>query len=304
MAGRLSIGGLALTPITKMHSRSPRNILRIPHTLRVVSDCWYVAEESLQTDMKEHYLGVNEESITQMFHGKLTEAMKIASNAQRIEYAFLADLRNAFPDLCSGPELRRLAHGLIVDVTLHKRGTESITGGDIGFMIIRPRIQDSGQALKVGSYRRGLLTQAKLERATGEWGGFTRQQKKVLPDRLQYLALLLYSYEDEERRSLRQFQWQLCHSTSSIEEVAKWLRRRSFPSIVSSHAIIEGIGNGEIGTDDDRIIDEIIAPTKNPALVITIAWPEDGYPGSEVRIVSRRHAGQQTKSHVYVRVGH
>ncbi len=167
----------------------PRNTLNISNTLRVVMDCWGNAEESLRTDIKAVYPGVNEEFITQMFHGKLASALKEASESHRIEQAFLVDLRKAFPDLCFGTELRRVAHGLIADVTLHRRDTERVTGGDIGFIIVRPQISAHFDTLQVGYYRRGLLCQAKIKRANGAWGSFTRQQKKVLPERLQYLAL-------------------------------------------------------------------------------------------------------------------
>jgi hypothetical protein len=97
-----------------------------------------------------------------MFHGKLARALRTASEEHRIEQAFLVDLQKAFPDLCHGSELRRLARGLIADVTLHKRDTERVTGGDIGFMIIRPQISNHGHILQVGNYRRGLLCQAKI----------------------------------------------------------------------------------------------------------------------------------------------
>jgi hypothetical protein len=283
---------------------SSRNILNISNTLRVVADCWSSAEESLRTDIKKDYPGVNEEFITQMFHGKLARSLREASEAHRIERAFLVDLQKAFPGLGYGSGLRSVAHGLIADVTLHRRDTERVTGGDIGFMIVRPQISDHVHdhvhTLQVGYYRRGLLCQAKIKRANGIWGSFTRQQKKVLLERLPYLALLLYSYEDEERRILRQFQWQLCNSASSINDVSQWLRRKNFPSLVGSNVIIKSVGNGQTGTDDDTTLDEIVAPTGNPALVIMINWPKDDYPGSQVRVYSRR----KVENHVHVHVHH
>lgn len=274
--------------------------MKIPRTLKVVSDCWHNAEKSLQADIREDYPGVNEEFITQMFHGKFAKALKTASSSHLIERAFLDDLVNSFPDLRSGRELSKIAHGLIANVTLHKRNTETVTGGDLGFVIIRPQIEDSGNTLKISNYRRGILCQAKIKRANGEWGNFSRQQYKILPERLQYFALLLYSYVDEYRRILKHFQWQLCNSASSIKEVAKWLRRESFPSLINSDTVIKDVGNGMIGTENENILDAVVVPVGNPTLVITIGWPDNDHPGSGISIYSRQH--QEIENHAYVRV--
>lgn len=126
----------------------------------------------------------------------------------------------------------------------------------------------------------------------------------MLPERVQYLGLLLYSYEDKERRQLRQFQWQLCNSASSIKDVAQWLKRDSFPSLANSSTVIKGVGDGQIGTDNDKILDEIAAPTGNPALVMKIGWPTGDHPGSEVRVYSRLHQEQKAKDYVHIRVTH
>ncbi len=144
-----------------------RKILKIYSTLKVVSDCWNAAEESLRNEIKDDYPGVHEEFITQMFHGKLAKALRTASQGHHIEQAFLTDLRKAFSDL-RYDFVSKLARGLIADVTLHRRETERVTGGDIGFMIIRPQIDDHGKILKVGDYRRGILCQAKLKRSNGK----------------------------------------------------------------------------------------------------------------------------------------
>jgi hypothetical protein len=143
-----------------------RKILRIARPLKVVSECWDAAEDSLRNDVRDDYPGVNEEFITQMFHGKLAKALRTASQERRVEQAFLTDLRKAFPDLGHAYKLSSRARGLIADVTLHRRETERVTGGDIGFMIIRPQINDRGNI--IDDYRRGLLCQAKLKRSNGK----------------------------------------------------------------------------------------------------------------------------------------
>src|SRR5262249_53780985 len=84
--------GIAVIQVIVMRYFGSRNILKIPHTLQVVTDCWESAEESLRTDIRADYPGVNEEFITQMFHGKLARALRMASEERRIERAFLVDL--------------------------------------------------------------------------------------------------------------------------------------------------------------------------------------------------------------------
>ena len=157
-----------------------------------------MAEKSLQTDIYNCYPDVGEEFITQFFHSKFATALMVASEAGLIQNSFLADLNKAFPNHYS--EVGQIAEGLIAEVTLHKRITESITGGDIGLIIIRPQVSEQGDYFKISDYRRGILCQAKLKRASGKWGSFTKKQINILPERLQYLALLLYSYEDDRRK--------------------------------------------------------------------------------------------------------
>ena len=148
--------------------------------------------------------------------------------------------------------------------------------------------------MKISDYRRGILTQAKLKRADGRWGTFTPSQENVLPQRLKYLALLLYSYEDEERRNLREFSWQLCNNLS-FDQLKDYLTRDQFQSKLSPCEIIKGLGNAKIGTDENAILDDVISPAKNPSLVIRIHWPEGTHPGSEVRIYTRQETQQKVQ---------
>lgn len=265
------------------------NILKIPNTLKVVANCWHDAERSLQIEIREFRPGLNEEGITETFHGELAKKLKLASDQRRIEQAFLADLNNAFPDSSHSYELDNISRGLIASVALHKRETEVITGGDIGFVIARPQIEDSSSSLRISDYRRGILGQAKIRRANGRWGEFTPTQCKILPERLSYLAILLYDYRDKERRLLKDFQWLLCHYASSLDEVKKWLQIQECPSLVESKAIVERLGQGLIGTDDGKVLNEIIGPPKSTLLKISIGWPKGDHPGSVVHVISRHH---------------
>ena len=115
-------------------------ILEIPNTLEMVIDCWRIAEGSLQEDVSMAYPDAEEEFLTRMFHGKFAAVLKLASGCCFIEAAFLRDLKAAFPDI--GPELKQATGGLVADMTLHKRNTERITGGDFGLLLIRPQVTD------------------------------------------------------------------------------------------------------------------------------------------------------------------
>jgi hypothetical protein len=251
----------------------------------VIIQAWRAAEQSLIRDIQYCYPDADEEFITRTFHGKYAATLNYASQLKQIEKAFLYDLQKAFPGLDS--PLKKIASGLIAEVTLHSRTTEKITGGDIGLMFSRPQISARGHYLQIADYRRGLLCQAKLKNVAGKWGSFTKKQIKVLPDRLPYLGLLLYSYSDNARHVLNPFQWQLCN-TATMDEVRGWLKKGNFPSSVDSDGILTDLAEGAIGSDDDEVIDSIIAPAKNPTLHIRITWPDDQHPGSSVQVYSRQ----------------
>lgn len=268
------------------------NILRIPKTLELLCKCWNRAEDTLQHNVRDNCPDIDEEVITQFFHSELTMSLREASKNKAIESAFLSDLRAApFSDVREDI-LRRIANGLVADVSLHRRNTERITGGDFGFVIIRPDVQFGYNSLKISDYRRGILTQAKLKRADGSWGTFTPNQERILPNRLEYLSLLLYSYEDRARRNLRPFSWHLCNG-ASFDQVKDLLRRDQFQSSLSSCEIIKGLGNAKIGTDNNSILDDVISAAKNPSLIIRIHWPDGEHPGSDVRVYTRQESQQK-----------
>lgn len=269
------------------------NLLEIPNTLNVLIDCWEVAEKNLRHDIDAYHPDSGEEFITQLFYGKYAAILSYASQCKHIENAFFEDLKAAFT--LPTNHLAGVSTGLIGEITLHKRATERITGGDIGLLIIRPQVYNDGYNLNVSDYRRGLLCQAKLKNRKGKWGNFTERQRIVLPDQLKYLGLLLYSYEDEERHKLDKFRWQVCDSIDFLE-VENSLRQDSFPNLVSSDHIIENIGYGTLGTDDDDIIDSLISPSKNPTLIIRITWPDgQGPPGGPggLRSITQTYSEQE-----------
>lgn len=269
-----------------------RNVLRIPKTLELLCRCWSLAETALQHNVRNNSPDIDEEVITQFFYAELSEYLRAASKNKAIESAFLYDLRAASLPHVREDNLRRIANGIVADVSLHRRETERVTGGDFGLLIIRPNVQSGYKSLKITDYRRGILTQAKLKRVDGKWGTFTPNQERILPERLKYLALLLYSYEDNARRNLNPFGWQLCEEIS-FEQLKVSLRRDELHGSLNSCEMIKRLGNGKIGTDNNKIIDDFISPAKNPSLVIRIHWPKGKHPESEVQLYTRQETQQK-----------
>jgi hypothetical protein len=115
------------------------------------------------------------------------------------------------------------------------------------------------------------------------WGKFTPNQKKILPERLAYLGLLLYEFSEEERHQLKNFAWQLCKG-ESIETTIYWLKSSKFPSRLNSSEIIQKLGNGEIGTDDKQILEHIIRPTGKSQFDIRIYWDSDKQPPNSLQV--------------------
>jgi hypothetical protein len=253
----------------------------------------------MQEEIKKYYPNKHEEFITELFHGRFAAALRAMSDKNQIAMAFLKDLRCAYPDI-QDDDLQKVANGLVADVHLHEKRTEKITGGDMGLMIIRPKIARSDNLIRFGDYSRGVLCQAKMKDKRGKWGHFTQKQMSVLPNRMDYLCLLLYSYKDGERRELNNYQWHICKKDETLEQVVEYLKNDAFPRLVGSDTIIQCVGHGLIGTDDKKVLDEIVSPKKNPSLVIRIFWRDgrNSDPGSYVYVNSSQedqnvaHGGQ------------
>ncbi|PYV93422.1 MAG: hypothetical protein DMG05_01630 [Acidobacteria bacterium] len=150
-----------------------------------------------------------------------------------------------------------------------------------------------------------MLCQAKLKQRSG-WGKLTRKQKRVLPERLPYLGLLLYECDGENRQLLRQFAWQMCNF-ASIETMSGWLKSGDFPGPASSPEIIRQLGNASIGTDNKQILEGIIRPTGKPQFSISIYWASDKRPPECIPITLysslKNDVEEQQKVHVLVTRG-
>ncbi len=272
----------------------------IPSLEQVIVTCWTDAERILQADVERKHFDLDEEALTTYFRGELRERVSKASNEGRIGDAFRYDLTKAFPSADSS-KLHKIAVGLIATVSFHDRAKEAQTGGDLGLVIVRPTVEKdrwgwNDNAITIEQdYKRGLLCQAKVFRRTLKWGGLTRDQKKVLPERLGYFALLLYSYADPERRILQSFRWQLTEN-ATLADVQSWLSKDNFPDCQRSEQILRSLIANRIGTDDKSIIDEVIAPESRASLEIRIHWPDgEGPPPGQIRICTQSENRVQQK---------
>jgi hypothetical protein len=273
------------------------NILPMLSTFSVVIQCWEDAEAELRSVIEKKYHDLDEECITTLFYGELAFTLREASRKKAIEQAFLVDLRRAFPQIQSVGKLASISANLIADVSLHKREVEKITGGDFGLTLTRPQLSWHGQsALDRSEYQRGLLCQAKLKRRNGKRGKLTHRQNDIFPSRMNYLALLLYSYSDAERHRLTPFSWQICRSMSA-DDVGNWLKEGKFPALARSAEVIRRLGNAQIGTDDQGTITNIIRPHSRPHMHIKIFWPQDKTPPSRLQV----HTVQQVKQQLQQR---
>jgi hypothetical protein len=164
---------------------------------------------------------------------------------------------------------KKIADDLIAEVTFHGKGAEPKTGGDFGLVISRPQISNK----LIVEHFRGLLCQAKRWVSNGSKGALTENQIKLFDGISKYLAFVLYSLPDNTG-ALDAFIWKSCKGFE-VEAVKRWLKDGVFPDSYGSDEIIKQLGRDQIGTCDERIIREKIAPLGNPALQIRIWWPED-----------------------------
>jgi hypothetical protein len=282
-------------------------ILPIPRTLGVVSKYWEQAEAELRNMVHTKYHDLDEETITILFHREYCFLLRKASRAHEISHAFLHDMHQAFPELSEAIELRAIAEDLIADVSLHSRRVEGRTGGDFGFTITRPQVDviDLSSAvnfasfiaknndcprLRTSEHQFGLLTQAKLKDRRGKWPGFSDNQEKYLPERMDFLALLLYHYSDERRESLLPFEWQVCQHRT-MDEAREWLTSDDFPNRINSTNLIKQLGEGKIDTDNSGFLEQHIRPTGRPQLSIVVTWPIGKRPPEQIPTLSYARTG-------------
>jgi hypothetical protein len=267
--------------------------VQLINTLNVISSSFEEAEQAVRAQVEQKHQAADEEFITRLLHGELRFALKNATEQGHVSRAFQNDLTAALGAVADYDILERLSADVFADSRFHKRSVETLTGGDFGLLIVRPSIQFTGHSLAITMAKQGLLCQAKL-RHDETWGEFTSNQREKLKDRTEFLSLVLYSYADNELIHLNAIQWQPAKG-ATVRKMVNWLKKNAFPAKVSSCEVIRLLGTGKIGTDDKALIDELVAASTVPLIVITIDWPDDRRPDEEIQLA---HTHQQQVQHV------
>lgn len=249
----------------------------------------------------------------------MRESLEDASQAKKVENAFLIDLQAQFPQLRYEKELKSIADGIQARTIRHSKRIEGKTGGDFGLLVIRPSVTVTYDTRRTISrfetniririhkeYCCGLLCQAKLggcssQNRRNKWGKLTQNQKRVIPERIDYLSLILYEYLDEERYNLDSFHWQLCKG-ANIEDIEDWLKSGNFPNKDTSDGIIEQLCSGNIGTDQLEIINNYISPKMKKSFVIKVGWAPGKEPPDYFSPQSRQYIDQRTRTENIARI--
>ena len=280
-------------------------IININNTLKAVCNAVASAEATTKGHIKLYYPNANEEFITFAFYGHIKHELNEASRNKYIERAFLEDLKFALRHQWSANweverRLNQRASGLVADIVLHNKRQEAKTGGDFGLIIVHPQIIINSDFLEVKKGQSsGLLCQAKLKDKNNRWGSFTKKQKSILPNHMDFTSLVLYSYLDKERVELNPVAWKLCRG-NSIPEIEEALKKNPIEETLNTSDIITGLGRREIGTSDQNLIEQIVSPSARQHLELRIYWPKDDDPKEPIKVGIRHQQNIERKAYVRV----
>jgi hypothetical protein len=101
-----------------------------------------------------------------------------------------------------------------------------------------------------------------------------------------YATLLRYEFQDAGNKLLAPFFWNNL-AGHRVPEVIDWLRTATFPPARETHALIEALSTGLIGTDDEKIVELVICPADTKFVVVEIDWHDDADPGAALRVLNR-----------------
>jgi len=257
-----------------------RNIsMKLPQTLSLISKCWLNAEQRVCKLISTKYHAHNEVTITHLLYGEVKEEFDKINENGTFARVFSKDLFAQFKDRKLADEVSRLSKGIIARISYHEPQMEIISGADFGLAVVRPFFEKIREdRLKYTMQRQGLLCQAKRQQFNGKLGQLTLHQMEVIPKHIAYFALLLYlyRYSDRERKNLLPFAW-WHESTCDIDDIIDFLNNFDAEETVSSVDLIHSLGEGNIGTDDQDIINSIICPEELPYILVEITW-RDGFP--------------------------
>lgn len=267
--------------------------IQIPETLKIISNCWVNAELKVleySADLPSSY----EETITELLYRELKINLKNATKEKLLEKAFCSDLKKVNKNLSTN-DLRGLIKGFGAKIIYHPRSVEEKTGGDMGLIIIRPQMINN----RFVNHQQGLLCQIKRRSKTGKWGHLSENQKEIFNPTPDYLVLLLYSFL-KNHNSLNPFDWQLCKGFE-LKEIESWFKTNGvFPTLINSKELIHQLGEGHIGTGDEKIIKEKIISSGTQNFQIKIGWPDGSGPDPKILLNKHKTCSQQVHQKISI----
>ena len=266
-------------------------------TIGLVCQSWESAESQTRGEIADLYdpSSIDEDKITFLHYGHFRKALKDANLQGEVERLFLQDLHVGFPSIPI-QHLEPIPNGLVADVVYHNIPAERKSGADFGLVVTRPEVEDTGYSLAISTHRQGMLCQAKLKDREGKWRCLTETQVRVLPDKLEFACLGLYSFADEERLEFNPHRWQLCEG-HSIDQVTGFLSKGEFPSPIGTQELLTSLGGAHCGTGDAQVIEEHIERKQAPSMEIRISWPDGAEPMEQFCYVD-----ESVHQHVHVRL--
>lgn len=273
--------------------------LKLVKVFKLLQNCWARAEDQTRSAAEEMGSAQHENTITNFLYLHLGREFAERNQEASFERAFREDI-----DQELGPRAAqvasRLSKGLIARVLYHHGPAEALTVGDLGVVLGKPRVHVSGDTLRCSMRQRGIAAQAKRQDGKGHTGKLTPHQEDVLRSshRLDYLAFLLYLYDDYEKWKLSKLAWvmgkgksveQIKHLLSSV---ARLHPTRDDPpkgpadEIYSSEQVLRFLSEGRIGTGDASEIQRYVSPKRIPHFNIEITW-RDGTPPGPIHLATR-----------------
>lgn len=278
-------------------------ITSLPATLSLLVGCWIEVESRVRRLIAERYTVHDEVFINRLLYGELSVRFREANENGAFTQAVLADLCLIATTSRLIRDARRITKGIVARASYHEPAIEAVTGADMGLTVVRPdfSVTDGRTGFRSWLHEQGLLCQAKRQKENRKWGLLSPSQESVLPEHVPYLALLLYGYRDSDRHELDPFAWKPC-AGMDIGGVQSLLRSGSFGQTLRSGETIDALGNGRIGTNDIRILTEVICAGETAHLKLEITWaggpptPNDG-PGPSNGLLERPEHEPMTQTH-------
>lgn len=272
--------------------------IRLKHLNLLMGDLFKKAEDETKKRIQLLCPEADEEWISIKLFEELAINLYDASLRKDFEFAFEKDINETLG--YSDYHIQSISKGLVANISKHKRCVETKSGGDFGLLINFPKLYYENKEFDLVQCgdKRGILVQAKLKKYENKWGELTPTQLKIFEKNMSCCSLLRYSYLDAGNRRLDDFQISLCEGYK-LTDLKKWLKNDQFLNSYRLYETIMKLGDKEIGTEDDKIIETIICPDNTQTIIITVDW-EDRDPRYPVEMFNQSSRSTQEKNCIYV----